>query len=485
MVATVLALAGCYKGDFANCVVSCATSADCPGELMCSAQGRCSVGGASCEGMIPMPDADLAKPQPLTVTKTGDGTVASTPSGIDCGGTCMAEFPPLTSVTLTAIPGTSSVFEGWTGDCATSMAADCTLAMDSPKTAGATFAQHGALRWVKQVSFSGMDFLDSDITLDAEGNVIAAGGIDDNGINAIYAIKYRKTDGQVMWEKRIDAPMNFTFAVGGVAADAAGNVYICSRFQGPNMATTINGTNVVGDLFGNVVAVRLDAANGNIAWVKQWGGDGQDICDGAVVSGTDVFFTGYTSSSPSTFDGVVLTGATTNSAFLVKAATSNGTASAGQVLVGNFSIHTINENAGQIAIGGAVRANFSGIAGCGINVTGTGDDGFFMVFNNNLSCAFAKSYGSITNGQSTATYALAGVPGGGWIATGSFQGPVLFAASGTSNNNQGGRDAFIARYNTTGTHVYSFGYGSSGNETGRGVAVLPTGEVVFAGEFES
>ncbi|NVB78669.1 MAG: hypothetical protein HOV81_09770, partial [Kofleriaceae bacterium] len=79
----------------------------------------------------------------------------------------------------------------------------------------------------------------------------------------------------------------------------------------------------------------------------------------------------------------------------------------------------------------------------------------------------------------------AGVPGGGWIATGGFQGPVLFATSGSSIANKGGTDAFIARYNSTGTHIYSFGYGTPSGEIGRKVAVLPTGEVVFAGEFGS
>jgi hypothetical protein len=33
--------------------------------------------------------------------------------------------------------------------------------------------------------------------------------------------------------------------------------------------------------------------------------------------------------------------------------------------------------------------------------------------------------------------------------------------------------------------VYSFGYGSSSGEVGRDVAVLPSGEVIFVGEFGS
>ncbi|NVB78801.1 MAG: hypothetical protein HOV81_10435, partial [Kofleriaceae bacterium] len=426
------ALAGCYKGNFANCAVSCATSADCPGDLACSAQGLCSAGGASCEGMMPMPDADLSQPQPLTVTKTGDGTVASTPSGIDCGATCTSEFPPLSSVTLTATPTSGSVFDGWSGDCASSATSDCSLTMDGPKAAGAKFAQHGALRWVKQISFSGQDYLDSRLSLDGNGDVIATGQVDDNGVNAIYTVKYSKADGHIIWDKKIDAPTNFSFQSPAMAADSAGNVYMCARFSGPNMSTTINGTTVTGDFFGNIVALRLSAANGTIEWVKQWGGDGQDVCDAAVVSGTDVFFTGSTSSSPSIFGSFTLTGAGVDSGFIVKVPTATGDPSAAQVLVGQLRITTIAENAGQVAIGGGLLSSFTSISGCTINTSGTGEDGFFMVFNNNLSCAFAKGYGSSTNGQVTTTYGLAGVPGGGWIATGGFQGPVLFATSGSS-----------------------------------------------------
>lgn len=54
---------------------------------------------------------------PLTVTKTGKGTVTSTPAGIACGKTCTHGYAYGTSVTLNAKAATGSTFAGWSGAC--------------------------------------------------------------------------------------------------------------------------------------------------------------------------------------------------------------------------------------------------------------------------------------------------------------------------------------------------------------------------------
>ena len=76
----------------------------------------------------------------LTVSKagTGTGTVASSPAGINCGAACSAPFSGGTAVTLTATPGSGSLFLGWSGAC--SGTASCLLTMDGVKTATATFS---------------------------------------------------------------------------------------------------------------------------------------------------------------------------------------------------------------------------------------------------------------------------------------------------------------------------------------------------------
>jgi hypothetical protein len=74
----------------------------------------------------------------FTVTKSGNGTVRSTPEGINCGGDCDQYYDTGTIVTLTAAPDAGSYFAGWSGDC-TSLALTCKVTMDGDKDVTATF----------------------------------------------------------------------------------------------------------------------------------------------------------------------------------------------------------------------------------------------------------------------------------------------------------------------------------------------------------
>jgi len=72
---------------------------------------------------------------PVTVTRSGTGTITSTPSGINCGATCTADFQSGGTVTLTASGGT---FSGWGGACSGS-GTTCTLSMTAARAVTATF----------------------------------------------------------------------------------------------------------------------------------------------------------------------------------------------------------------------------------------------------------------------------------------------------------------------------------------------------------
>ncbi len=95
----------------------------------------------------------------VSVNGKGTGTVMSQGGEIDCGGDCTETCSPGESVTLTAFPGLSSAFLGWSGD-GCSGTTPCALSMDFDKNVTATFAVMG------DVNDSGtVDLADAIITL--------------------------------------------------------------------------------------------------------------------------------------------------------------------------------------------------------------------------------------------------------------------------------------------------------------------------------
>lgn len=69
---------------------------------------------------------------------SGNGTVTSTPAGVDCTASCNASFAPGTEVSLTALPASGSEFSGWSGTCTGTGA--CNVTMTSDGSVAATFS---------------------------------------------------------------------------------------------------------------------------------------------------------------------------------------------------------------------------------------------------------------------------------------------------------------------------------------------------------
>jgi hypothetical protein len=77
----------------------------------------------------------------LTVTRAGtkQGTVTSSPAGINCGATCVARFFKPQTVTLTEHPAVGHKFTGWSGAC-TGKTTTCKVTMTAAKSVTATFS---------------------------------------------------------------------------------------------------------------------------------------------------------------------------------------------------------------------------------------------------------------------------------------------------------------------------------------------------------
>ena len=118
---------------------------------------------------------------------SGDGTVISSPSRLDCGATCTASFAVGSTVTLTAEPDSASVFAGWSDGC-TGGAPDCSFSVDAPTTVVATF--------------------DSVVSVEQDG---AGTGFAWGRVADPHAI-----GGSYRWERRAGASATFAFTGGAV-----------------------------------------------------------------------------------------------------------------------------------------------------------------------------------------------------------------------------------------------------------------------------
>jgi len=78
----------------------------------------------------------------LSISKSGNGTVTSSPAGINCGSTCSKDYNNGDSVTLIASADSGYTFSGWSGG-GCSGSGSCAVIVNSDKTVTATFTLSG------------------------------------------------------------------------------------------------------------------------------------------------------------------------------------------------------------------------------------------------------------------------------------------------------------------------------------------------------
>jgi hypothetical protein len=113
--------------------------------------GACTSAGTQTQCTVTLAQATSATAQfdllqfssVISVTGSGQGTVTSDPSGIQCGAgnnACGRVFNDDTPVKLTAAPATGSHLTSWSGDCASAgQAPECDVTISGPLNAGAQF----------------------------------------------------------------------------------------------------------------------------------------------------------------------------------------------------------------------------------------------------------------------------------------------------------------------------------------------------------
>jgi Concanavalin A-like lectin/glucanases superfamily/Beta-propeller repeat len=251
--------------------------------------------------------------------------------------------------------------------------------------------------------------------------------------NNVYVIKYN-TSGVPQWATRAGG----TGSDGGlgISTDSTGNVYVAGYYNSSPFTVYSAGGSTFGTL-ANVGSTDSFVVKYNSSGIAQWaaavGGTGNDTAFGnATDSLGNVYVAGFYTSSPLTIYN------------------------AGGSTFGTLANAGLNDVF-------VVKYNTSGTAQWATRIAGTGTD----------------------NG-----YGISADPSGNVYVTGNYNSGSLtiYNASGSTFGtlgNAGSYDAFVVKYDTTGTAQWTTRIAGSTNETGYGISVDSTGNVYVTGYYDS
>lgn len=112
------------------------------GAATASNAGSYTVKVSNSVGSVTSASATVTVTAALTVKNAypGYGTVSSTPSGINCGKACAANFSANSNVALKALPTSPHKFKSWSG-CTSTSGTTCTVTMSKAKTVTVNFVK--------------------------------------------------------------------------------------------------------------------------------------------------------------------------------------------------------------------------------------------------------------------------------------------------------------------------------------------------------
>jgi hypothetical protein len=284
--------------------------------------------------------------------------------------------------------------------------------------------------------------------------------------------------GAHVWSKDFGGTGAFDSAVlWGMAVDDLGELATTGTIQ-----NTVNlGTGSMTSAGATDIFVAKYASNGTPLWSRRIGGSMGDVGKAVAIDGSgSVYITGYFRGTVDFGGGPIST--STTSAFLAKysstglhqwskklstagSGTDEGTALAldvnGSVIVGGSIYQTSDFGGGPLTSAGGqdvflAKYSSAGVHTWSLRMGGASDD---VVNHVTLDAS------------------------GGPVVTGYFSGSANFG--GGTLSSAGGKDIYLAKYSSTGSHVWSKRIGGSLDDVAASVAVDGGGNVVLTGNFAS
>ena len=347
----------------------------------------------------------------------------------------------------------------------------------------AKYNKNGVLQWVQSAGSLTEDSGQS-VAVDNNGNVYVIGyyqeearftnsvTITSQGALDIFLVKYNG-NGVFQWVRSAGSVGNENASA--IALGASGNIYITGAYEGTatfdGISKTSQGNN---DLF-----IAMYNSSGAVQWVQSAGGTGSDNGQSIAVDGNEkVYITGHFTNTTN-FGAINKTSAGGNDIFLAKFDPALSSWSYAQTFGGSQddipqSI-TLDAN-GNIYITGI----FSGTTSFGgtAKISQGNNDIFVVKCNNSGIVQWVQSAGS-TGLDSSQDVAVDG--SGNVYLTGFYGRTAIF--SSITKTEEGAFDAYIVKYNNSGTVLWVKSIGNADYDLGQAIAVDNNNNIWVAGSY--
>lgn len=270
-------------------------------------------------------------------------------------------------------------------------------------------------------------------------------------------------------------------AASGVAVDSAGNAFVVGHFSG---TATFGATQLTNAGARDGFLAKFSAA-GQMLWVRGLGGPGFDAVNAvALDTGGNCYLVGNYE-GVATIGSISLTNSRASSfsdVFVAKFDTSGATVwvrSLGVTAYSDLGNAVALDGAGNVFVAG--QSTFPSFAGVALTNHGRV---FLAKYDNNGTPQWArKAGGSGGAGQFDTATALAADAAGNVYLAGAFSSPTANFDGSLALANEGGQDAFLARFDGTGGLQWVRQLGGAQESRANGLAVDGAGNAYVAGEF--
>ena len=311
------------------------------------------------------------------------------------------------------------------------------------------------------------------------GDVDFGGGtLTGAGFRDVFVAKF-ESDGDHIWSRSFGETDHQQ--ADSVALDPSGNVFITGEFRGTVDFGGGPFVNPGGPFQPNIFLARFDS-NGNHIWSGSFGDEPSDVGNGVAADSSGVYATGYIGGTTD-FGGGPLTSHGSTDVFMAKLDTAgnfawhsrggdDGERSPDEVATdaaGN--VFVVGDFAGEVDLGGGVLRS-AGPRWADVFVVKYDQDGNHI---------WSKSFGD-EDGDHARAMTLDS--SGNLFVAGSFRGTLDFGGGDLTNTDDIFSDMFLAKFDGDGNHLWSKSFGSGdGSEHPNGLAVDSAGNVIVVGFF--